>query len=376
MTSTDHPESRKSAPMRVVFAPDSFKGSINAIELADALAAGWAAVRPRDELVLLPQADGGEGTLDAIASCHPHVTWHSVSGVRGPDGRRTTGRWLRLDDGTAVVELAQMSGLPLMNALDAGGASTTGLGQVIAAALDAGAKSLLIGLGGSASTDGGAGALRALGARLLDRHGRDIGDGGAALSELDTIDVAGLRVLPPGGVELLSDTTAVLCGSHGAAHVFGPQKGADPQLRVLLDGALQRFADRLGAVTAVRPDQPGAGAAGGTGFGLAAWGGRLVPGSARIADLTGLSDEFGRADVIVTGEGRFDETSLTGKLVGSVLARCADTNTRSVVVAGQLAATPPDASISLTALAGSAENAIAETERWARHAGTAAAEIF
>ncbi|AHK32306.1 Uncharacterized protein Pd630_LPD05100 [Rhodococcus opacus PD630] len=107
-----------------------------------------------------------------------------------------------------------------------------------------------------------------------------------------------------------------------------------------------------------------------------AWGGRLVPGAARIADLTGLSDEFGRADVIVTGEGRFDETSLTGKLVGSVLARCADTNTRSVVVAGQLAATPPDASVSLTALAGSAENAIAETERWARHAGTAAAEMF
>jgi len=358
----------------VVIAPDSFKGSINANDLAESLAAGWATVRPQDELVLLPQADGGEGTLDAVASCHPNATWHSVAGVSGPDGRKTTGRWLCLDDGTAVVELAQMSGLPLMRRPDAGGASTTGLGQVIAAALDAGAKSLIVGLGGSASTDGGAGALRALGAKLLDRDGRSIGVGGAALSRLDSIDIDKLRVPPLGGVELLTDTTAVLCGASGAAHVFGPQKGASAGLRTRLDSALEQFATCLGSVVATtRIDEPGAGAAGGTGFGLSAWGGHLVPGADRIADFTGLSNEFGRADVIVTGEGRFDATSMRGKLVGTVLQRSIETATRTVVVAGQLAISPPGLGISLADLAGSAEAAIAHPSRWAYEAAAVAA---
>lgn len=362
--------------MRVVFAPDSFKGSIDAISLTHALAAGWATVRPQDTLVLLPQADGGEGTLDAIASCHSHVAWQSVPAVDGPEGRKTTGRWLLLDDGTAVVELAQMSGLPLMKTLDAGGATTTGLGQVINAALDSGVNSLLIGLGGSASTDGGAGALRALGAKLLDRNGCGIGNGGSALAQLTKIDIRSLRPPPPGGVELLTDTTAVLRGPSGAAYVFGPQKGANQQLCASLDAALGQFAACLETVTCTDTDEPGSGAAGGTAFGLSAWGGTLVPGAKRIADLTGLSDEFGRADVIVTGEGRFDETSLTGKLVGSVLRQCADTATRAIVVAGQVTTPPPDIAIALEKLAGSAEEAIAHPSHWARLAGAIAAEML
>jgi glycerate kinase len=240
MTSPD------AGPMRVAVAPDSFKGSLTATEVAVALAAGWSTVRPADELVLLPQADGGEGTVDAVASCHDTGVWRELQGVRGPDGRPTTGRWLLLRDGTAVIELAQMSGLPLMDSPDPGGASTTGLGQVIAAALADGAKALLIGLGGSASTDGGAGALRALGAKLLDRDGREIPGGGAGLAALASIDVGSLIESPPGGVELLTDTTAVLCGPQGAAHVFGPQKGADPAERGRLDRALVTFAACLG----------------------------------------------------------------------------------------------------------------------------------
>ncbi|MFC9761219.1 glycerate kinase [Rhodococcus jostii] len=367
MTSPD------AGPMRVAVAPDSFKGSLTATEVAVALAAGWSTVRPADELVLLPQADGGEGTVDAVASCHDTGVWRELQGVRGPDGRPATGRWLLLRDGTAVIELAQMSGLPLMDSPDPGGASTTGLGQVIAAALADGAKALLIGLGGSASTDGGAGALRALGAKLLDRDGREIPDGGAGLAALASIDVGSLIEPPPDGVELLTDTTAVLCGPQGAAHVFGPQKGADPAERGRLDRALATFAACLGNRLPCSPDEPGAGAAGGTGFGLSAWGGRLVPGAVRIAELTGLSAEFDRVDVVVTGEGQFDATSLSGKLVGSVLERCADTAIRSVVVAGRLAASPPGIGISLSDLAGSSEAALAAPTMWCRVAGAVAA---
>lgn len=158
--------------MRVLLAPDSFKGTLPAADVAAAAAAGWSAVRPADELVLLPQADGGEGTLDAVRSAVPGSTLCSAGTVSGPDGRPVEGRWLRLPEGTAVVELAQMSGLSLMRELDALHASTRGLGETIAAALDAGAEAVTLALGGSASTDGAAGALVALGLRCVDAHGR------------------------------------------------------------------------------------------------------------------------------------------------------------------------------------------------------------
>ena len=324
-----------------MIAPDSFKGTLGAADVATAIAEGWRRVRPHDELVLLPQADGGEGTLDALRAALPTAMRHEVRGVTGPDGRPVDASWLALPDGTAAVELALSSGLPLMAALDAMGATTRGLGEVIAAALDAGATRLLVGLGGSASTDGGRGALEALG--WPDA----------------------LRAAPPGGVVLLSDVSAPLLGPTGAATVFGPQKGATAEQVDALEARLTDFAALLGGDPAI----PGAGAAGGTGYGLmAAWGATVTSGADYIAELTGLSAR--REDVLVTGEGRFDSQSLGGKVVGQQLVRATG---RTVVIAGDLGATPPDLGYSLTELAGSAEAAMADTARWVAAAAEAAA---
>jgi glycerate kinase len=362
--------------MRVVIAPDSFKGSLPAVDVARAIADGWRSLRPDDTLVLLPQADGGEGTLDAVAAAVPGAVRMPAGIVTGPDGRPVHGEWLRLNDGTAVVELAQCSGLPLMASPDPLGATTRGLGEVIAAALDSGARALAIGLGGSASTDGGAGALAALGMRLADVEGRDLPDGGAALARLAAVDGSRLRIPPPGGVRVLSDVTAPLLGPTGAATVFGPQKGADPAQIAELDAALTRFASLAGGDPAV----PGSGAAGGTAFGfLAAWGASIESGSAAIADLTGLTDAAASADVVILGEGRFDATSVTGKVVGHGLALTDRGGARPVVIAGSLAATPvtpagrPAWAASLVDLAGSLDAALADPARWVRAAGAAAA---
>ncbi len=354
----------------VVIAPDSFKGSLSALEVAEAIAAGWHAERPDDELVLVPQADGGEGTLDAVEASVAGAVRCDAGPVTGPDGRPTRGEWLQLPDGTAVVELAQASGLPLMPRLDPLGATTRGLGEVIRAALDGGATSLVIGLGGSASTDGAAGALAALGLELLDEQGELLPDGGRALADL--VDVRRDRLVPPpaGGVTLLTDVTAPLLGPTGAAAVFGPQKGATPEQVRLLDASLSHFADLLGGDR----NGQGAGAAGGAGYGFAAaWGGRMVSGADHLAELTGLDAVVARADVLLSGEGRFDEQSLTGKVVGQLLQRAARHGVRSGVIAGQVAVQGGVWSASLTELAGSVEAAMADTATWLRVAGAKAA---
>ena len=358
---------------RIVVAPDSLKGSLDAAPAADAIARGWRSVRPDDELVLLPQADGGEGTLDAIASAVPGARVEDAGPVTGPDGRTVEGHWLLLPDGTAVVELAQPSGLPLMAAPDARGATTRGLGEVIARALDGGAHRLVIGLGGSASTDGGAGALAALGLRLLDADGADLAAGGGALVGLARVDATALRPAPAGGVRLLSDVTAPLLGPTGAAAVFGPQKGADADDVAVLDAALARFAALLGG----DPGAPGAGAAGGTGYGFAAaWGATLEPGSTAIAELTGLTAAIAGADVLLTGEGRFDATSRTGKVVGNALALVEGTTVRAGVIAGRVDADPGCWSAALVDLAGSVDDAIRDPARWLEAAGAAAARAL
>ncbi len=349
----------------VVIAPDSFKGSLSAREVAEAIAAGWRAVRPGDELVLVPQADGGEGTLDAVEASVPGAVRRSAGSVTGPDGRPTPGEWLQLPDGTAVVELAQPSGLPLMRELDALGATTRGLGQVIRAALEAGATSLVIGLGGSASTDAAAGALAELGLVLLDEQGELVADGGRGLA--DVVDVHRDALIPPpaGGVTLLTDVTAPLLGPSGAAAVFGPQKGATPAQVAQLDAALAHLAELLGG----DPDAAGSGAAGGAGYGFATvWGATIVSGADRLAELSGLRAAIDRADVVLTGEGRFDEQSLTGKVVGSILALGA-----TGVIAGQVTAPTGVWTASLTDLAGSAEASMADPARWLRVAGANAA---
>jgi glycerate 2-kinase len=354
--------------LTVVIAPDSFKGSLPARDAAEAIAAGWRTERPQDTLVLLPQADGGEGTLDAIAASNPFAVRHEVGDVTGPDGRPTPGEWLELPGGVAVVELAQCSGLPLMAAPDATGATTRGLGEVIRAALDAGATSVVIGLGGSASTDAASGALTALGLRLLDARGEPIADGGGALATIASIDRSVL--LSPDAVTLLTDVDAPLLGPRGAAAVFGPQKAATPAQVVELEAALSHFATLFGG----DPDAPGAGAAGGSAWGFAtAWGAVIIPGADHVAELSRLSAVVPTADLLLTGEGRFDAQSLRGKVVGQLIRRAARSGVRVGVIAGQVDIHADVWTASLTGLAGSADAATTEPERWLRIAGAQAA---
>jgi glycerate kinase len=362
--------------VRVVVAPDSFKGSIGASQAAAALAAGWLAERPGDEVACLPLADGGEGTLEVLAAAVGGARWRTAE-VTGPGGEMVACPWLELPGAAAVVELARSSGLPLLRAPDPLGAHTLGLGDAIRHALAGGARSVVVGLGGSASTDGGAGALTALGARLLDASGRQLEPGGGPLRRLASADTAGLRPPPAGGVTCLADVTAPLLGPGGAAAVFGPQKGAGPAEVAWLECGLARLAAVLGG----DPGAPGAGAAGGTGYGLAAaWGAVITPGAPELCRLAGLDQLLAGADLVITGEGRYDQTSATGKVTGTVLAAAKAQDVPAALVAGQIAVPPPlvagqiavpppGAAVSLAGLAGGAEPAMTEPGRWLRAAG-------
>ncbi|MBO9521474.1 MAG: glycerate kinase [Nocardioidaceae bacterium] len=325
---------------RVVIAPDSFKGSISAAEAARAIATGWLPVRPHDDLSHLPMADGGEGTLDALALPNTS-TWH-ILGVTGPDGRPVEAAWLLLGDGTAVVEVAQTSGLPLMATPDALGATSRGLGDLLAAvAREPEVRRIVVGLGGSASTDGGRGALEALG-----------------------------TVPPPrGGVVCLTDVTAPLLGPRGAARQFGPQKGASPADVEVLEDRLRAWAALLGG----DPDQPGAGAAGGIAFGLATrWGAVLRPGAPYVASAIGLDAAVADADLVVTGEGSFDGQSLQGKATGHVLEIAARYDRPALVACGRAGLRAHEgvlAVVETSRLAGSAAASMAEAARWLTEAG-------
>jgi glycerate 2-kinase len=357
--------------VRVLLAPDSFKGSVTATAAAAALARGWLAERPGDQLTCLPLADGGEGTLDVLAAAAPAARWRSAL-VTGPGGDPVDCAWLELPGGTAAVELARASGLPLLARPDPLGAHTVGLGEVIGRALGHGARAIVIGLGGSASTDGGTGALAALGARFLDAAGRQLPPGGGALAGLAAVELTGLRPPPAGGVTCLTDVTAPLLGPLGAAAVFGPQKGAGPRQIARLEAGLARLAELLGG----EPSAPGAGAAGGTGYGLAAgWGAILTPGAAELGRLAGLDRALAGADLVITGEGRFDPSSLTGKVTGTVIAAAAAARVPVALVAGQLAGIPPAAAavVTLAGLAGDPGPALADPGHWLGQAGRALA---
>lgn len=362
--------------MKVLIAPDSFKGTASATEVAEALAQGWSGVYPHDHVIALPQADGGEGTLEAVAASGVW-RWHQ-SEVDGPDGRPVSARWLLDHDGQrAVIELAEPSGIALLDRLEPWRADTHGLGRLIGTALAAGVRSVQIGLGGSASTDGGAGALTALGLKAFDASGRPIDRGAHGLRTVAYVDTDGLAPLPPDGVELLVDTAAPLRGPQGAAAVFGPQKGATPADVEQLDDGLIRWARILNAAgLEADPGTPGAGAAGGAGFGLMAWGAAATSGAQRIAELTGLEAQLATADLVLTGEGRFDGTSWTGKLVGHVLDAAARHEVPAVVVAGQVAARCEVPTVSLTDIAGSPGAAMTDPLHWLRAAGSVAARRF
>lgn len=355
---------------RVVVAPDSFKGSIGAADAARAFAAGWRAVRPGDDLVLRPVADGGEGTLAAFEAAVPGARRVPVV-VPGPDDAPVMAHWLLLPDGTAVVELAGTSGIELLgDRLRPLDAHTAGFGTATAAALDHGVERLVLGIGSSASTDGGTGLLTALGSRFTDAGGHPAPPGARGLDALAHADLSGLRPLPPGGAVVLTDVANPLTGSDGAAAVFGPQKGLTGADALRADAGLGRLARLLG----VDPGTPGAGAAGGTGAALLAWGARLVPGAPEVADLVGLREVVAGADLVVTGEGAYDAQSAAGKAPAYVAGLARELGVPAALVAGRVgdevgAVTGFRAVRSLTALAGSGGAALADPGRWLRAAG-------
>jgi len=363
--------------MRIVIAPDSFKGSATAVEVARAIAAGWRSVRAEDDIRMLPMADGGEGTLDAFELAIPGSRRMPVT-VTGPDGRPVAASWLLLPGsedvphGTAVVELASTSGITLLDPLAPFDAHTLGFGEAIDNALDHGVSSLLLGIGGSSSTDGGAGALTALGARLLDAGGHPVPLGNRGLERVELIDDSRLRPVPAAGARILSDVTSPLLGDDGAARVFGPQKGAAVGDIPVLESGLRRLVRFLTA----DPDAPGAGAAGGTGFGLLSWGATMAPGAAAVGEALGIPDAVAHADIVITGEGRFDAQSAAGKVPAYVAACAARAQAQAMLVAGGIEAPTEEfvAARSLTELAGGLSGALADPLRWLTAAGAALAD--
>jgi glycerate 2-kinase len=328
--------------LTIVFAPDSFKGSLSSVEVARALAEGWARARSDDELLLAPLADGGEGTLAAIEAAGG---WESVeNAATDPLGRPMSADWLRSKDGErAVVELAAASGLSRLDPRerDAGAASTRGTGEILRSVVDAGIQRVTLGIGGSATTDGGAGILEALGATFKDSVGSDLPGGGEPLIFLETLDLSAVDArLAEVDIRIASDVTNPLLGPTGAAATYGPQKGADRHDVEALDAALSHYADVLEAATGRRErDTPGAGAAGGVGFGLLSLRDRfrsleLVPGVDLVAEETGLDAKLARADIVVTGEGRIDAQTAFGKTALGVARRAQAAGVRCIAVGG------------------------------------------
>lgn len=311
-----------SPALRVVVAPDSFGGALDSVAAAAAIARGWASIRPDDTILQIPMADGGEGTLTAIAAANGEQVTRQVCATVDPLGRPVEAAWLAMDSGSsAFVEMAEASGLARLSVgertpANARVASTRGTGRVMRAALDAGARRIVVGLGGSATTDGGAGLLVELGLRLLDARGEQLPDGGAALAALDHVEVNDLDPrLAETEVVIASDVTNPLTGPAGAAATFASQKGANPAAVAELDAALVRWgAEILRATGRDVTDVPGAGAAGGATAGLLGFTTAVVhPGVEEVAELVGLAAALQDADLVLTGEGRADEQTLAGK---------------------------------------------------------------
>jgi glycerate 2-kinase len=322
--------------MRVVVAPDKFKGSLTAAEVADAVASGLLAVAPDAEVVRVPIADGGDGTVAAALSRGFTAVPVEAS---GPTGMPVSATYARLDH-QAVVELAGVCGLDLLpdRRPDPLGASTYGLGQVLAHAITHGATDIVLGIGGSASTDGGAGMAQALGARLLDERGRDLPHGGAALQDLASLDLAVLRqAVDDVRIVVASDVDNPLLGPRGAAAVFGPQKGASPADVAELERALAVWAERVAeAIGTDFASRAGAGAAGGTGYAaLALLNAELRPGIELLLEWLDFDRELHGADLVITGEGSLDEQSLAGKAPVGVAQAAARAGVTTVAVAGR-----------------------------------------
>ena len=310
---------------RFVIAPDKFKGSLSASEAAAAIERGLRRVPGLvASVTCIPMADGGEGTVDVFLGAGARA---ETLTVRGPLGAAVAATFAVAQGGTAVIEMASASGLLLLahDERNASDATTYGTGELVRAALDLGAERIVLGIGGSATNDGGAGLLEALGIRFMDAAGKALPPGGAALARLATVDRSGLDArVARVRIEVACDVDSVLCGPHGASQMFGPQKGASAAEVALLDAALEHYADVTQSVVGRDyRNVPGAGAAGGLGFGLVAYlGASIRPGVDVVAEVRGLRAALAEADHCLTGEGRIDDQTLRGKTVHGV-ARCA-----------------------------------------------------
>lgn len=317
--------------MRVAIAIDSFKGSLGSLEAGEAAAEGIRRAVPGAECFVRPLADGGEGTVSALVAALGGA-FREVR-VTGPDGKPVVARYGLAGDGTAVMEMAEAAGISLVPREERNPlvATTYGVGEMIADAVAVGAKKIVIGIGGSATNDAGAGMLQALGWRLLDEEGRDLPRGGAALARLARIEPPPSRALPR--FRVVCDVSNPLYGPSGASAVFGPQKGATPAMVAELDAALEHFASVASASLPSCPPatSPGAGAAGGLGFALLAFlGAELSPGADLVIEETGLEKFVEKADFVVTGEGRLDGQTAMGKAPAGV-ARIAKRHGKPVI---------------------------------------------
>jgi len=337
--------------LKVVVAPDKFKGSLTAVEAARAMADGVRDAEPEAEVLVSPMADGGEGTVDAIAAATGAQTRREE--VSGPlPGQAVTAQWAYLPPGalkasllqggkTAVVEMAQASGFWLVPEKDRDPllTSTFGTGQLINAALDAGCGLVIVGIGGSATVDGGTGMATTLGYRFLGEDGRQVPPGGGSLERISSIDASG-RDPRLSETEFVAacDVDNPLVGDDGAAAVYGPQKGAAPEQVAVLERGLRRLGELIQAQLGVDVlDLPGAGAAGGLGAGLVAFcGARIASGVGLVAEITGLREKIEGADLVLTGEGSFDAQTTHGKTPVGVARIAGEMGVPAVIVAGRL----------------------------------------
>ncbi|WP_051479203.1 glycerate kinase [Arthrobacter sp. H5] len=361
--------------MKILIAPDKFKGTLTALEAAEAMAHGVRDVLPDADIRTQPIADGGEGTLEAVLAAGGI---RQETTVRGPLDSMITAPWALLGS-TAVIETARASGLEHItpSAASAGAAHSYGSGELIRAALDAGATDIVLGVGGSAMTDGGSGALYALGARAYDDDDAELGLGGLVLSRAARVDVAGLDPRLAGvTLRIAVDVQNPLHGPEGAAHVFGEQKGAGAALRTELDAALKNWARVLLDAAGVQVQQPGAGAAGGFPAAFLAFAdAALEPGFALVADLTGLESELADADLVITGEGSLDAQSEFGKAPLGLADVAHQRGIPVIAVAGRISLTAERlgahgvvASCALGEVAPSLEECLANAGLYARRA--------
>ncbi|MFK9082750.1 glycerate kinase [Pseudomonas neuropathica] len=373
--------------MKIVIAPDSFKDSLSAQGVADAIALGLAEVWPHAQLIKCPMADGGEGTVESVlAACDGELR---RTDVRGPLGETVNAAWGWLPQNhTAIIEMAEASGLQLvpLDRRDACISSTFGTGELIRAALDAGAQRVILAIGGSATNDAGAGAMQALGVKLLDAQGQQLQPGGLALAQLARIDLTGIDPrLAEVRFDIAADVNNPLCGPHGASAIFGPQKGATPAQVEQLDRALGHFANHCANALAqdVR-DEPGSGAAGGLGFAAKAFlGAQFMAGVEVVAELVGLAEAVVGADLVITGEGRFDAQTLRGKTPFGVARIAQEQGVAVIVIAGTLGEGYQalyehgiDAAFALTSGPMTLEQACTEAPRLLRERATDIARVW